>query len=141
MTADPGVVLDASALVAYAQDDLLSLPVDELLQELREDTGGAVHIPGLAHADAVEILDGDKPATARLESFAAAHGVLDAPAGERDTIGRIVTETGVSAGMAHAMLLAARLRCLLATYAAPTLARAGFDAQLVLDLDEFFRLR
>jgi hypothetical protein len=28
---------------------------------------------------------------------------------------------------------------LLASYVAPTLARAGFDARLVLDLDEFFR--
>lgn len=139
MTFDPGVVLDASAMVAYAQSDSLALPVDELLQELREDTGGPVHLPEFAYADALAILDGDKEATGRLESFAAAHGVTAADRDTEHVVGLVVAGTGVSPGMAHAMVLAAVRACSLATYAAPTLRRAGFDDRLILDLDEMFR--
>jgi hypothetical protein len=138
--ADPGVVLDASALVAYSQNDLLAFPLDELLRELREDTGGPVHIPEYALVDARVILHDDKTALARLESFAAAHGCVQAIGrGDQETIQLIVADAGVSWGLAHAMLLAAVRGALLATYVASTLHRAGFDARLILDLDEFFR--
>lgn len=139
MTSDPGVVFDASALVAYAQNDLLAMPVDELLRELREDTGGTVRIPRLAYTDALDIVADDKAAVGRLESFAAAHGVVEADPGVLHLIGMIVAEAGVSAGMAHALVLASVWACNLATYTAATLERAGFDERLVLDLDEFFR--
>lgn len=140
MTADPGVVLDASALVAYAQNDLLAFPLDELLSEVREQTRGAVHIPEFALVDARRILHGDKTGLARLESFAAAHGITPtANRGEQETVQLIVAEARVSWGLAHAMLLTVTTRSTLATYAAPTLERAGFEMRLVLDLDEFFR--
>lgn len=139
MTADPGVVLDASALVAYAQNDLRALPVEELLRELREDTGAAVHIPCCACGDAVEIVRDDKAATSRLASFAASYGVVTASRTEHQVIASIVAEASVSHGLAHAMLVAAGQGSSLATYAAATVLRAGLDERLILDLDEFFR--
>ena len=140
MTADPGVVLDASALVAYALNDLRALPVDELLRELREDTGAAVHVPCCACGDALEILRDDKAATSRLLAFVASYGMIDASRAEQQIIAAIVAQAGVSEGLAHAMLIAAGQGSSLATYAAATVQRAGFDERLILDLDEFFRL-
>lgn len=140
MSAESGIVLDASALVAYSHDELLAFPIDELLRELREDTGAPVHIPEYALVDARVILHGDKTALARLESFAAAHGVTPVHGrDEQETVQLIVAEAGVSWGLAHAMMLTVTTHTSLATYAAATLQRAGFDARLVLDLDEFFR--
>jgi hypothetical protein len=136
---DPGVVLDASALVAYAQNDMQAFPVDELLRELREDTGGAVHLPWFAVEEAQQILADDRPALARLESFVAAHGVRLADADTVRAVDLIVAESKVSRGLAQAMLTAVVTRASLATYATATLEQAGFAGVLVLDLDEMFR--
>ncbi len=137
---DRGVVLDASALVAYARSDMRSFSIDELLDEMREDTGAPVIIPGFALLDAQQILRGEKDALDRLDSFADAHGVLglDDPAVE-STVRLLSAEAGVSPGLAHAMLLTLMTRSELATHSAPTLAAAGFEMRKVLDLDEFFR--
>jgi hypothetical protein len=140
VTADPGVVFDASALVAYAQNDVLAMPVDELLRELREDTGGPVILPELAFTDAAAIVADDKAATARLESFAAAHGLIAAGPDVQDVVGVLVAQVGVSPGVAHAILLAAERGFPLATYAASTVGRTGFAPRLILDLDELFRI-
>ncbi|MET0416616.1 MAG: hypothetical protein ABW022_11415 [Actinoplanes sp.] len=134
-----GVVLDASALVIYAKDDLQALPVDELLRELRDDPRSPLAIPALAHEDALRILDGDSTATARLWALSDEHGVVPASPDMLRAVNLIVGEGRVSAGMAHAMLLAAQRDWLLATYAAPTLQVAGFEPRLILDLDEVFR--
>jgi hypothetical protein len=133
------VVLDASALVIYAKNDLQALPVDELLQELREDPRSTPVIPGLAHADALHILDGDKAATIRLWELSDAHGVVPASPDVQRAVDQITGDGHVSAGMAHAMLLSAQRDCFLATYTASTLRQVGFDSRLILDLDEMFR--
>lgn len=140
MPPDPGVVLDTSALVAYARSDMRSFPVDELLREMREDTGAAVLIPELALVDARWVLHDEKDALERLDNFAAAHGTHGGEdPGLVATVRLLVAEAGVSQGMAHAMLLAGMTRSELATYSAPTLAAAGFEMRTVLDLDEFFQ--
>jgi hypothetical protein len=133
-----GVVLDVSSLVIYAKNDLRSLPVDELLQELREDADGVVAIPSLSHADALLVLDGDKPATDRLWLLSDTHGVLPPSPDVQAVVDLIVGESAVSQGMAHAMVMSAQRDWLLATYAASTLQRAGFEPRLILDLDELF---
>lgn len=140
MPVEPGVVFDASALVAYALNDLNALPVDELLDVMRDDTHAPVHIPAYALVDAQVILHDDKAARERLEAFAGEHGVHQVGSrDEQETIQLIVAESGVSWGMAHAMLLTITTNSSLATYAAHTLERAGYEMSLVLDLDEFFR--
>jgi len=136
---DPGVVVDASSLAEYARNDLRSLPIDELLRELREDTGGPVYIPLLALEEAQQILGNDRPALARLESLVAAHGVKLADAEMLKAVELMAVEGNVSRGLAHAALLSRLLGTTLATYLAPTLERAGFDMAKVLDLDEIFR--
>jgi hypothetical protein len=93
----------------------------------------------MAYADAMAIVGDDKTAAARLESFAEAHGIVDAGPDVQQVVEVIVAKVGVSPGMAHALVVAASGACPLATYAASTAQRAGFDARLVLDLDEFFR--
>ncbi|MGX6604853.1 hypothetical protein ACWKSP_22395 [Micromonosporaceae bacterium Da 78-11] len=133
-----GVVLDVSALIIYARNDLQALPVDELLRVLREDTGGTVVIPSLSHADALLVLDGDKEATDRLWSLSDAFGVVPPSPDVQVVVDLIVSESEVSAGMAHAMVLAAQRDWHLATYAAGTLERVGFDPRLVLDLNQIF---
>lgn len=133
------VVLDTSALVAYAQNDLRSLPVDELLDELREDSGGAVIIGWFTAEDAQQVLGDDRPALARLQSLVAAHGVRLADADMRRTVALIAGEGQVSRGLAHAMLLSAMDGCSVATCAAATLRTAGFATSRILDLDAFFR--
>jgi TusA-related sulfurtransferase len=138
--AEPGVVFDASALVAYAQNDMRAFPVDELIAVMRDDTHAPAHIPEFALVDARVILNDDKAALDRLEAFVAEHGVHQVSGrDEQETIQLIVTKSGVSWGMAHAMLLTILTSSSLATYAAPTLERAGYEMRLVLDLDEFFR--
>ncbi|MFI5895615.1 hypothetical protein ACIA5D_36525 [Actinoplanes sp. NPDC051513] len=136
---DPGVVLDTSALVEYARNDVRALPIDELLRELREDTGGPVHIPWYALEEAQQVLADDRAALARLESFAGAHGVRLADADTTRAVDLIVEEGRVTPGLAHAMLLSVTGGLSLATYAAPTLEQAGFSLGRVLDLDEVFR--
>ena len=134
-----GVVLDVSSLVIYAKNDLQALPVDELLQELREDTGGAVVIPSWSHADALLVLDGDKTATDRLWSLSDTHGVVPPSPDVQAVVDLIVNESAVSQGMAHAMVLSAQRDWHLATYSASTLERVGFAQRLILDLDQLFR--
>lgn len=132
------VVLDASALVVYAENDLQSLPVDELLRELREDTGGAVLIPWYAVEDAQQILRDDRAALERMQSLTTRWGIRLADAGTQQAITVVATEGQVTAGMAHAMLLAVQAGCQLATYSAATLRKAGFDAASILDLGDTF---
>lgn len=132
------VVFDASALVIYAKNDLQSLAVAELLHEMRDDPHSNPIIPGLAHADALIIADGDKDATARLWALTDTYGLVPASPNVRHAVGLIVAEGRVSAGMAHAMLLAAQRDCHLATYTAATLRQVGFEPRLILDLDEMF---
>ena len=140
MLPDHGVVLDTSALVAYARSDLRSLPIDELLREMREDTDAPVIIPKLALNEARWVLGDEKAAIERLDSFADAHGVEGCTDPSlQASVRLLVSESGVSQGMAHAMLLAVMARSELATYSAPTLRAAGFEMRKVLDLDEFFR--
>jgi hypothetical protein len=134
-----GVVLDVSSLVVYAKNDLQALPIDELLQELREDTGGIVVIPSLSHADALLVLAGDKVATDRLWSLSDAFGVVPPSPDVQTVVDLIVAESEVSPGLAHAMILAAQRDWYLATYAAGTLMRVGFESRLILDLDQMFR--
>jgi len=134
-----GVVFDASALAEYARDDLRSFPVDELIREMREDTGQPVIIPWFALDEAQQVISGDLNAVARLESFASAHGVRLADDEMRKAVDLVVEAARVTRGLAHAMILAAAGRRQLATYAMPTLRQAGFEVELVLDLDEMFR--
>jgi hypothetical protein len=133
------IVPDTSALIAYAENDLRALPVDELLEELREDSGGQVILGWFVLEDAQRVLRADRTALGRLEVLASEHGVRFADADMQQAIGLIVAEGQVSRGLAHAMLLTAAAGCSLATYAAPTLEKAGFAMSRVLDLDEFFR--
>jgi hypothetical protein len=137
---EEGVVFDTSALVEYARNDLRSLPVDELLREMREDSGWPVIIPLLALVDAQAVLGDDLPALERLESFATAHGFRLADAEMLRAVDLIADQAKVTPGLAQAMLLtAAGRKRQLATYAAPTLEQAGYEMSRVLDLDEMFR--
>lgn len=136
---DPGIVVDASSLVEYALNDLRALPIDELLRELREDTGGPVLIPWLAVDEAQQILGDDPAALKRLEEFVGAHGVRFADAEMVKAVDLMVAGSDLSHGLAHAALLSLLTGASLATYAAPTLARAGYGMRRVLDLDEIFR--
>ena len=133
------VVFDASALVIHAKNDLQALPVDELLDEMLDDPHSNPIIPALAHADALLVVDGDKEATARLWALTDRYGVVPASPDVRLAINLIVREGRVSAGMAHAMLLAAQRDCHLGTFTAATLRQVGFEPRLILDLDELFR--
>lgn len=140
MPAEGGVVLDVSALIAYARSDMQALPLDELLREMREDTGAAVLIPGYAFSEARWILNGEQDALDRLESFADAYGTVEADDPElTKALKLIVSMSGVSLAMAQAMLLTITTDSMLATYTAPTLSAAGFEMRKVLDLDEMFR--
>lgn len=133
------VVLDASALVIYAKNDLQALPVDELLTEIGEDPHSNLIIPALAEADALRIVDGDKSATDRLWALTDVHGIVPASPDMQRAVALVADEGAVSAGMAHAMLVAAHRGCFLATYTAATLRQVGFQPELILDLDELFR--
>lgn len=130
------VVLDASALVVYAENDLQALPIDELLDELRNDTGGRVLIPWFAVEDALRILRDDRRALDRLQALTAEFGVQLPDAGTQQAVEVVVAEGQVTAGMAHAMLLAVTAGCDVATYSASTLRQAGFAA--VNDLGDAF---
>jgi hypothetical protein len=129
-----GVVLDASALVAYAQNDLRSMAVDELIGELRDDIGAPLLIPALAHADALEIVAGEAAATRRLWALADEHGLFPASPDVQKVVDLVVAEGKVSRGMAHAMTVSARRGWFLATHAAQTLLAVGFEPDLILDL-------
>ncbi|GAA0494526.1 hypothetical protein Ade02nite_20140 [Paractinoplanes deccanensis] len=135
---DPGIVVDASALVAYAHNDMRSFAIDELLRELREDTGGPVHIPFFAVEEAQQILADDTDALTRLESFVTAHGMRLADADMRSAVDAIVAASPLSRGLAQAMLISIADNLSLATYAAGTLEQAGAGMTRVLDLGEVF---
>ncbi len=127
--AEPGVVFDASALVAYSLNDMRAFPVDELLGVMRDETLAPVHIPEYALVDARVILHDDKAAMDRLEAFAHEHGIHQVDGrDEQETVQLIVARSGVSWGMAHAMLLTILTSSSLATYAAHTLERVGYEA-------------
>lgn len=130
------VALDASALVVYSESDLEALPVDELLDELRHDTGGRVLIGWFALEDAQTILGDNRRALDRLQALAAEFGVQLADAGVRTAVEVLAVEGRITAGMAHAMLLAAQAGCRVATYSASTLRKAGFTQ--ILDLGDTF---
>lgn len=116
------------------------MPVDELIREMREDTGAPVYVPELALAEARWVLEGEKDALKRLDSFAASHGVRPADdPGVQETLRMMVAMYGISSGMAHAMLVAVATKSELATYAVSTVRAAGFEMRQVLDLGEMFR--
>lgn len=133
------VVFDASALVIYAKNDLQALPVEELLGEMLDDPHSNPIIPALAHADALIVVDGDQEATGRLWALSDTYGVVPASPDAQRAIHLIVREGRVSAGMAHAMVLAAQRDCHLGTFTAATLLQVGFEPRLILDFDELFR--
>jgi hypothetical protein len=130
------VALDASALVVYAESDLEALPVDELIDELRYDTGGRLLIPWYALEDAQTILGDNSRALDRLQALAAEFGVRLVDVNTRRAIEALAVEGQITAGMAHAMLLAAQAGCRVATYSASTLRKVGY-AQ-ILDLGDAF---
>lgn len=132
-----GVVLDASALVEYARNDLRSLPVDELLGEIA-DTGSPIIIGWFALDEARQILDDQPAALDHLEALVAEHGVRLPDNAMTKTVDLVSAEGQLSRGLAHSMLLAVGGRQL-ATYAAATLRAVGYDMGRVLDLDEIFR--
>ena len=66
-------------MVAYAENDLLAFPLDELLRELREETGGSVHIPEFALVDARRILCGNAGAGGVRRRLIYPQGVLARP--------------------------------------------------------------
>lgn len=130
------VVLDTSTLIVYAENDLQSLPVDELLDELRYDSGGRALIPWFALEDAQWVFRDDRTALDRLQALVAEFGVQLADANVRRAVDMLVAKGQVTAGMAHAMLLAVQAGCDVATFAASTLRSHGFEA--INDLDESF---
>ena len=140
MRAESGVVLDVSALIVYARSDMQAMPVDELLREMREDTGEPLYLPHHAYTEASWILQDETDALKRLESLAEAHGTRRADDPEAEKVLKLMMSmSGVSLGMAHAMLLTVATKSMLATHAAATLSAAGFEMRKVLDLDEMFR--
>jgi hypothetical protein len=94
------IVPDTSALVAYAENDLRALPIDELFDELREDSSGHVILGWFVLEDAQLVLQVDRTALGRLEALASEHGVRFADADMQRAIGLTVAEGQVSRGMA-----------------------------------------
>lgn len=134
------IVLDASALTVYAESDLQALAVDELLDELRYDSGGRCLIPWFALEDAQRILRDDRSALGRLQVLTAEFGVQLADAGTQQAVEVLAAEGQLTSGMAHAMLLAIQAACQVATYSASTLRKTGFTARSILDLGDTFPL-
>jgi hypothetical protein len=133
-----GVILDTSALIVYGTNDLQILPLDELLQELRDDTGGAPVISAVAHAEALQFHAGDETATQRLWVLTDTYGSVPLSPAASPAVDLVVAEASVTPGMAHSMALSAHRDWHLATYAASTLRRVGFEPRLILDLNEVF---
>jgi hypothetical protein len=86
------IVPDTSALVAYAENDLRALPIDELFDELREDSSGHVILGWFVLEDAQLVLQVDRTALGRLEALASEHGVRFADADMQRAIGLTVAE-------------------------------------------------
>lgn len=130
-----GLVLDASALLAYASGD--SLEPGAMIALAGEDPGQQVWISALSLGEALRHLVGTKQAGV-LDILIGPDSdvqvaVYDGPTSRR--VARIAAEQGVSADTAHAIATALLYRCYLVT-ASPEVveaaARLGVDA---LNLD------
>ncbi len=130
------IVLDTSALVVYAENDFQTFPLDELLDELRYDTGGRAFIPWFALEDAQRILRDDRAGLRRLQDLVAEFGVELADTAAQRGVEEVALAGKLTAGSAHAMLLAVQAGCRVATFAALTLRNAGF--RQFIDLEASF---
>lgn len=131
-----GLVLDASALLAYASGD--SIEPGAMIALAGEDSGQQVWIPALCLGEAARRLVGSKQG-AVLDVLTgpdsdAQVAVYDGPTSRR--VARIAAEQDIASDAAHAIATALLYRCYLVT-ALPSVAAAAERLGIeVLDLTQ-----
>ncbi|HEX6074630.1 MAG TPA: PIN domain-containing protein [Micromonosporaceae bacterium] len=129
-----GLVLDTSALLAYASGD--SVEPGAMLTLAEEDPGQQVWIPALCLGQAHLELAAS-PALAMLDLLVTADrdvqvAVVDAATSRR--VARIAAQFGVPLDVAHAIATAVLYRCYLVTRDPKAVAAAGPAGLEVLDI-------
>jgi hypothetical protein len=131
-----GLVLDTSALLAYASGD--SVEPGAMLTLAEADPGQQVWIPALCLSQAHLELAAS-PALTMLDLLFTADrdiqiAVVDAATSRR--VGRIAARFGVPLDVAHAIATAVLYRCHLVTRDPKTVATAGPAGLEVLDIND-----
>ncbi len=128
------VVLDASALLAYAR--LEGLAVGELLTTVAEDAGSIVGVPAACYLTAYASLTGPERVHLRrlVTSIDGVTAVLPLMGTDAVEVADLDAHPGDSVGMGHAIVETRRHGALLATYVG-TQARRELPDDDVLDLD------